>query len=297
MESHTQLRGIAALLLAGFVFVINDTLMQLALASLPPFEVLVLRGIAGIAFGFALLAWRGEVRWHPALLSWPVMLRALLECGAILTYIIALAHASIGDVTALFQTTPLLVMLGLVLFQGEKASWIRIGFVLLGFGGALLVAQPGQGTVSPYVMLALLTACFAAARDLAARRIAADVPALLSTLVLMAAVLVVAGISSALFEKWVAPTPAVLALPFVAGLGMMLGHHFTLLAYRLAKAQAIAPFYYSFLVFAVIAGYFVFGKLPNPLGFVGMAVIVLSGLAILALEKRERADVFQSSDL
>ena len=78
---------------------------------------------------------------------------------------------------------------------------------------------------------------------------------------------------------------------------MMLGHHFTLLAYRLAKAQAVAPFYYSFMVFAVISGYFLFGDVPNIIGFIGMAVIVLSGLAILAIEKGERADVFQSPDL
>ena len=297
MESHNQLRGIVAMLLSGITFVINDSLMKISMQDLPPYEVLVLRGIAGAVLAFIYLTYRGEARFTKTLLTWPVALRALMECVAILTYIIALAHSPIGDVTALFQTTPLLVIVGLVFLQGEKASVLRFGLVLIGFIGALLVAQPGRGTVSGYVMLALVTAAFAAARDLAARKIAAEVPAMLSTFVLILTVLTGSTICSLLFETWVMPSPAVFIAPLTAGLFMMLGHHFTLLAYRLANAQTVAPFYYSFMVFAVIAGYFLFGDVPNIIGFIGMAVIVLSGLAILTIDKGERADVFQSPDL
>ena len=297
MESQNQLRGIAAMLLAGITFVINDCLMKISMEGVPPYEVLVLRGVAGALLAFIYLKYRGEAHFTKALLTWPIITRALLECVAILTYIIALAHAPIGDVTALFQTTPLLVIVGLVFLQGEKASALRFGLVVIGFIGALLVAQPGRGTVSGYVMFALVTAVFAAGRDLAARKIAAEVPAMLSTFVLILTVLSGSVICSLLFESWVMPPPTLLIAPLAAGLFMMLGHHFTLLAYRLAKAQAVAPFYYSFMVFAVIVGYFVFSDVPNIIGFIGMAVIVLSGLAILATEKGEQADVFQSPDL
>ena len=297
MESKNQIRGIISLLLAGLVFVFNDSLMKMAMVNLPPYEVLVLRGAAGAVFAFALLAVRGQARWHKALYSWPVLMRAGLECVAILTYIIALKYAPIGDVTALFQTTPLLVFVGLIFLQGEKASLLRLGLVLVGFAGAMMVAQPGWGTISPYAMLAIISAAFAAARDLAARKIAGDLPALLSTFVLILVVLSASLICNLLFEHWVTPSFGVLTLPVVAGLMMMLGHHFTLLAYRLADGQVVAPFYYSFMVFAVIFGYLIFGDVPNLLGFVGMLIIVLSGLAILWFGKQEQANVFQSPDL
>lgn len=297
MNTQNQLRGVAAMLLSGFTFVINDSLMKITMDSLPPYEVLVLRGLAGIFFALLYLIYRGEARFRSSFFSRPVLLRAGLECIAILIYIIALAHSPIGDVTALFQTTPLLVIAGLILFQGEKSSALRIGLVVLGFIGALLVAQPGQGTVSPFVMLALITAVFAAARDLAARKISAEVPAMISTFVLIVTVCVCSAVCSLLFETWVMPPLTVLVLPISAGLMMMLGHHFTLVAYRSANAQTVAPFYYSFMVFAVIIGYFIFKDVPNTLGFIGMAVIVLSGLAIVATGKSEKADVFQSPDL
>ena len=67
---------------------------------------------------------------------------------------------------------------------------------------------------------------------------------------------------------------------------MMLGHFFTLLAYKNASAQAVAPFYYSFMVFAVAAGFVIFGDVPNMLAFLGMAIIMGSGLAIATLERK-----------
>jgi drug/metabolite transporter (DMT)-like permease len=286
MNHPSNLRGIGFMLLAGFVFVLNDSFMKLVLANLPPYEVLVLRGTFGAGFAAIFLGFSGELRnWRSALNRF-VFLRAGLEACAILTYILALARAPIGDVTAIFQTTPLLVILGMVIIHREQASFYRIGLVILGFVGALLVAQPGQGTISPFVMLAFVTAVFAALRDLAGRYIPRGVPPMLSTFV----TILVVGTSSALcgfiFESWSVPQASAWWLSLGAGLFMMLGHYFTLLAYKNASAQAVAPFYYSFMVFAVAMGFVIFGDVPNVLAILGMAIIMGSGLVIAAMERQ-----------
>lgn len=286
MNHTSNLRGIGFLLLAGFVFVLNDSMMKLALVSLPPYEVLVLRGGFGAVIATVFLGFSGELKtWRQALNRF-VFLRAGLEAGAILTYILALAHAPIGDVTAIFQTTPLLVILGMVIIHREKASWMRLGLVILGFGGALLVAQPGQGTISPFVMFAFVTTVFAALRDLAGRYIPTSVPPLLSTLVTIILVFTPALFIGLAAEDWMMPQGTVWIIGFGAGLFMMLGHFFTLLAYKNASAQAVAPFYYSFMIFAVAMGYFIFGDVPNLVAFLGMAIIMGSGLVLVALERR-----------
>ncbi len=286
MNHPSNLRGIGFLLLAGFVFVFNDSLMKLALMSLPPYEVLALRGAFGMIIAVVFLGFSGELgAWRNALNRF-VFLRAGLEAAAILTYILALAHAPIGDVTAIFQTTPLLVILGMVLIHRERASWLRVGLVILGFAGALLVAQPGQGTISPFVMFAFVTTVFAALRDLAGRYIPVAVPPLMSTLVTIMVVLTPAMIIGLVAENWSMPQGTTWLMGMGAGLFMLLGHFFTLLAYKNASAQAVAPFYYSFMVFAVAMGFVIFGDVPNLLAVVGMAIIMGSGLAIVALERR-----------
>jgi drug/metabolite transporter (DMT)-like permease len=301
MATSSNLRGILLMLLSGFTFVLNDSMMKFAMADLPPYQVLVMRGLSGTLFALVLLAMNGELHFKRAYITPAIMMRAGFECLAILTYIIALAKAPIADVTAIFQTTPLLVILGLIFVHGETAAWWRLALIALGFCGALLVAQPGQGAISPFVSLAFLTAIFASLRDLAARKIPASVPAMVSTLILIMAVLAAAattaglGLGAAKFlglslvgvsDAWHLPTLAQMGLTFSAGLFMMLGHHFTLLAYRNASAQAVAPFYYSFMLFAVLFGYLLFGDTPNALSLGGMAIIMVSGLTLLALERK-----------
>ena len=297
MPIPANLRGIFYMLASGLTFVFNDSLMKLAMGALPPYEVLVMRGLSGILFALCLLAFNGELKIHRKMISRPVLLRAGLECIAILTYILALAHAPIGDVTAIFQTTPLLVILGMIFIHGEKVVGLRLALVAIGFCGALMVAQPFTGAVSPYVSLAFVTALFAAARDLAARQISKDVPALVSTLILILTVLSAALICGVLFEHWFIPSAFYIMLTIGAGLFMMLGHHFTLLAYRTASAQQVAPFYYSFLVFAVLFGFIIFHDVPNILSFTGMAVIVASGLILLSQEEKLEKNAYQHPDL
>jgi drug/metabolite transporter (DMT)-like permease len=70
---------------------------------------------------------------------------------------------------------------------------------------------------------------------------------------------------------------------------MMLGHMFTFLAYRNASAQAVAPFYYAFMIWAVVLGFMIFGDVPNLLSTCGMALILASGLGIVYLERRSSA--------
>ncbi len=286
MNHPSNLRGIGFMLMAGFVFMLNDSFLKIMLFDLPPYEVLVLRGVFGTFIAGGFLTAAGDLKQWRSALNRFVFLRAGLESAAILTYILALARAPIGDVTAIFQTTPLLVILGMVLIHREQASFLRLGLVILGFAGALLVAQPGQGTISPFVMLAFVTALFAALRDLAGRYIPRDVPPMLSTFVTIVVVCASSAICGFLFESWTPPRASAWGLSIGAGLFVMLGHFFTLLAYKNASAQAVAPFYYSFMVFAVAMGYVLFGDVPNVLAFGGMAIIMGSGLAIAALERK-----------
>lgn len=287
MATQSNLRGIGFMLAGAGVFVLNDSFMKIALTDLPPNQVLAMRGLSGTVCALVLLAIMGDLKKLPEALTRWVYLRAALEVGAILTYILALAHASIGDVTAIFQITPLLVILGMIFIHRESASVVRVALVALGFAGALFVAQPGSSATSPYLMLAFATALFASLRDLAGRRVTTEIPALAATLITIVFVMTASGLVNALTETWVRPTWIHCVILAAAGLFMMLGHMFTFLAYRNASAQAVAPFYYAFMIWAIIMGYGLFGDVPNLLSMIGMALILTSGLGIVYIERKQ----------
>jgi drug/metabolite transporter (DMT)-like permease len=166
-----------------------------------------------------------------------------------------------------------------------------VALALVGFAGAVLVAQPGQSGISPAALLAFASALLIAARDLVGREVPARIPVMVVTFATNIMVMVVAGAMSLGFESWQAPKDWHLAFLGFAGLFVTLGHVGLLLAYRLGRTAAVAPFFYSFALWAVLSGLFVFGALPNALALAGIALIVASGVAIVLLDQRRGEEI------
>ena len=125
-----------------------------------------------------------------------------------------------------------------------------------------------------------------AARDLIGRDVPARIPVMVVTFATNVMVMVVAGLMSLGLESWQAPAEWHLAFLGFAGLFVTLGHVGLLLAYRLGRTAAVAPFFYSFALWAVVAGVVVFGAVPNALALAGIALIAGSGVAIVLLDQR-----------
>jgi len=288
MALSQNLRGIAAILVATGSFVANDTCMKLALEDAPPFQVLVMRGIAAIIWCLPLIFALGLIRELPKAFHPWVLLRSGCELLAILAFITALANMPIADVTAIAQISPLIVLLGMWVFFGEKVGGLRLFLVGLGITGALMVAQPGGVASSPFAIFGFLTAVGAAFRDILSRKVPARTPALAVTFSTLFIVMVGALIMSFLFETQVSPTFRHGWLMFIAGFFLMCGHSFIYMAYRMSPARVVAPFNYAFMIWAGISGVLVFGQIPNALAIAGMALIMAAGLAVVFLEGRSR---------
>jgi drug/metabolite transporter (DMT)-like permease len=284
----TAVRGPLFMLVATGAYVINDTMMKMATVGLPPYEVLFLRGVAAFLWGIPmllLLGYRSQMRlmFEPRVLT-----RNVLELVAILSYVVALANMPIADVVALGQITPLLILLGVSILFREKIGGLRMALISLGFAGALMVAQPTMQGISVYALLALANAVFSAARDIAGRRVAGHIPGMIVAISAVIVVLVGAGAAHLLTEEWVTPGQRHLTLLLGAGLFLIFGHFFIFMAYRIGPTGVVAPFYYSFTVWAVISGLIVFAELPNALALAGIALVVASGLTIVMLDERRR---------
>lgn len=282
------IRGPLFMIVSTGSYLVNDTMMKLATTGLPPYEVLFLRGVAASLWGFPLLFLLGYARQVPLILNRRVLRRNLLELAAILCYVVALANMQIADSTALGQITPLLMLVGSSILFGERIGGVRMALIGLGFIGALMVAQPTMQGISVYALLALGNAALSAARDLAGRRVAAEVPGMIVAISAVVVVLAGAGIAHLVSEQWVMPETRHLLLIGGAGLFLIFGHFFIFMAYRVGPTSLVAPFYYCFTVWAVISGLVVFGQFPNALAVCGILLVVASGLTIVSLDERRR---------
>ena len=130
-----------------------------------------------------------------------------------------------------------------------------------------------------------------AARDLVGRDVPSRIPVMVVTFATNVMVMVVACAMSLGLESWRRPADWHLAFLGFDGLFVTLGHVGLLLAYRLGRTAAVAPFLYSFGLWAVLSGIVVFGALPNALAPLGIALIVASGVAIVRLDQRPGVEI------
>lgn len=283
--SSENLRGIGAILAAMAAFVVNDALMKTAAAELPTGEVIFLRGLMMVpalgAFLF-LTAAPGTLR---VLLRPAVLARCVAEVGAALLYLTALFHMPIADCTAILQFTPLALTAGAALFLGAHVGWRRWLAAIVGLIGVLIIIRPGAATFNPYAALALLSVAFIAARDLITRTLGAEVPTLAIAFSATAAV-ALSSLGLLPFETWRLPSSGSVLALVGASVALLGAQFWIILAMRTGDIAVVAPFRYSIILWAIVAGIVVWGEAPDLPTWTGIAIVTAAGLYTFLREHR-----------
>lgn len=271
--------------MAGFA--IEDAFLKRASADLPVAQVMVIFG-AGGALLFACLAMaRREPLFPPAARARAVRIRAAFEVAGRLFYTLAIALTPLSSASAILQATPIVVVAGAALIFGERVGWRRWTAIGVGLAGVLVILRPGAEAFTPLSLLAVAGMLGFAGRDLATRA----APRGLGTFTL-GVYGFVAIVAAGLIYGWVSGARPVLpdgrAAAALAGaiLSGVAGYASLTLAMRTGDVSAVTPFRYARLVFGVTLGIVVFGERLAPNMALGSAIIVASGLYILARGRR-----------
>jgi drug/metabolite transporter (DMT)-like permease len=279
-----NLRGMAYLTIAMGLFIASDSCLKVAMRGLPVFELSMIRGLAGSVICIALAVAMGDLQRLPRVADPLVLMRSAMEVAGNFLFVLAISQAPIADVTSVALVAPLLLLIAARILWGEKLGAIRIGLICAGFFGALLVAQPGSTTASPFALLGFGCAIFVTVRDLLSRTIAGDIPP--SIVALGIALLMAVGglVCMLIFEIPKTPDIENTSLAIVAAGLMVGGQMLAFLAYKIGEVKSVAPFMYSVTVWAGVLGYLVFGDVPNSLALLGIALVVVAGLGIILFD-------------
>lgn len=150
-------------------FSIEDMLIKSAAETTSIGLILALFGLGGMLI-FILLTWRkGETVLHPAVLSTPILVRALCEIVGRFCFALAITLTPLSSASAILQATPLIAMLGAALLFGEQVGHKRWLAVLIGFMGVLMIIRPGLDGFEATSLFAVIATLGFAGRDLATR--------------------------------------------------------------------------------------------------------------------------------
>lgn len=209
---------------------------------------------------------------------WLHVLRGLLIIVASFSFLGAVSGMPLADTLAIVFVYPFIVTALAPLLLGERVGlsiWIA---VLTGFVGVLVVVRPGFTEVDGYVLLALMTGASFALVLLVTRKLAVASPPTVTATWTATLGLVIVGLSLPFI--WVTPTLEQLIVLAVMTAFAAASQLLTMHAFSKADAAVLAPFGYSEIVTATAVGFVMFGDFPTPVTWLGIVVIIASGIYI-----------------
>ncbi len=277
------------MLLATCSFGCLDTLSKLLVAHYPAPALVWLRYVLQTLVMAAIFLPRMGRRLVRTSAPGLQVLRGLLLVGASVVFVVALGYMQVAEAASIAFLAPVIVALAGGPLLGERVgprTWLALAG---GFGGVLLIIQPGSDAFSWRGVLPLACAfCFAGYQVLTRKLAGRDDP--ITTLFypgLVACLVIPPAFPSSAFMLPESPLHA--AMLAAVGILGAVGHFLLIRAHDHAPATLLAPFGYAQLVVVLALGWFVFGQLPGTLALVGMLLVAGSGLALVLSSRRRPA--------
>lgn len=269
-----------------------DVASKLAAQSLPVGQITTARFIVQAAIMAPLCLILHYPLTFPRAYLWQLAQRAFFLVVSTYCFVAALQVMPIADALAIVFVEPfILLILGRFLFQDEVGPR-RIMACVVGFAGSLLVIQPSLVAFGFIALYPLGTALFFAAYMLVTRSLSRrmhPIPMQLHTASVAALmclpVMLLADGSGVVTLDPVMPVGLDWIWMCGVGVASSIAHLMMTYALRMAPTSTLAPLHYLEIVSAVAFGYLVFSDFPDALTWVGIAIIVASGLYIIWRER------------
>ncbi len=282
-----MIKGVLFGFLTYVLFSCADACAKAMGGTMPVFEIAFFVTLASFStFGFARSKserWRDVFRLNRPRL---VFLRAICGTAGGIFAFYAFTTIPFAEAYSVLFMMPLFATMLAIPVLGERVGWRRWLAVATGLAGVLLVVRPGFHQLHLGHLSAMASAACASVAIITLRRIGPTEKRISLLAVLYSVALTVNGIL--MIHQFRVPTRLDVGLIILAGVAGGFGQISMLAATRLAPANRITPTQYSQIIWAILVGAFFFGEFPDGIAFVGMVLVVSSGLFTLFREEQLR---------
>jgi len=283
-----NIRGSIFMTLAMLAFTLEDFTLKKATEFIPLSQLLIICGILGSLFFISCSRFANEPIFYKDSFNKTLIIRSIFEIMGRIFYALAIAFMPITNAASILQATPLVVVLGAVIFLNEKVGWRRWTAILTGFIGVLMIIQPGTNGFTIFSIFAVLGMIGFAGRDLATRMS----PVGMSNYQLGSYgfyMVIIAGIILSGFNYFFFPGKTIWGtisfdawIFVIANAAAGVSAYFCLtIAMRVGDVSFVTPFRYVRVLFAMFFGVVILGEQPNALVIIGSVIVVLSGIYII----------------
>ena len=236
-----------------------------------------------VSFPLALIFFRKEIKF-PQSISVQLFRSFFLFLSTVF-FFYAISIISLAEALTLAFISPIIVTILSIFFLNEKVGIHRWTAVVIGFLGVLVIIRPGFLEINFASLSALAAGITYAFYIIYTRKLSFTDSAIVT--------LLFTGVVGCIFISIIVPfywtnldIRQFLLLISLASIGM-LGHFLIILSLRLGEASKLAPLGYFEISTNILVGYAFFGDLPDLWIYLGLSLIVFSGIYIFIRENKE----------
>jgi len=307
-------KGIIFILIAMFIFAVQDSIMKYIYSSTSLYEVYIIRTL--ISFFLVIIFLK--------LLKKPIILKThypfLTFCRIILfffgfsSFYISLTIMPLATATALFFVTPFLITIFAKFILKDQIGPRRWIAVIVGFVGVYIILNPNFDNFD-YLSLTPILCAFCYSLSMIIIKKTSEKDDVYSQMFqFYIGAIIISTIfyffmgdgqyntvnnpaAQFIFRKWFSNLEFTLIYMIVLGFTAAGAFLFVFSAYRVASPAVVSPFEYSILIWSTLSGWIFFNEIPRANTFVGMILIVVGGIYIFMREKAQDQNIVTEKPL
>lgn len=297
------LAGILTLVFGLFAFTVQDLVIKSFSDTYSVVQIVLLRAAVAVPIMATMVyltaGIRGFVPHRPALL----IAKGLLGYLSYLTYYMAVAELPLAQVVGIVFTAPVIVTSLSAVVLKEHVGVRRWSAVVIGFMATLVIVNPSGDYLNVAALLALFAAITYAGLTLLTVYVSPANTGWTISMYSMLTFFLASVVTSVfttlhgpdesihasfafLFREWVWPPLSDLSLMLALGVIASIGFFCLVKAYSIAPMSVVAPFEYTYIIWAILFGYLIWGEVPTASTLVGAGVLILASLYVLYRERQ-----------
>ncbi|EJJ25787.1 DMT family transporter [Rhizobium sp. CF142] len=285
--------GLLFMLLSVLISPLIDIFSKLATATISSTEVAGFRFVIQALTMLPFIFLRGAKIQFSLKQSWYHAIRGAMVTISMICFVTTLKVMAVADAIAIFFVEPIILTILGSIFLKETIGWRRYSACAVGFLGAMLIIQPSFEQVGYIALLPVVSAFCIAVFALMTRVLshredpwAMQFQTGLWGIFFCAVILFFGyGSGSDIIDTTMPDLPAfgyLLGTGIAAAITGILAAY----AYRAAPASTLAPLQYLEIVSATVFAWLVFADFPDALKWLGILIVIASGLYIIWRERR-----------
>ena len=297
--------GITALIAGLLVFSLQDVIIKLFSAEYSILQIVIVRSVIALGLIGIIVAIRLGRTGFRVYQPFKIILKGILGFLSYLAYYLSLASLPLIDAVTITFTAPILVVIFSSILVGERVGLRRWLATLAGFVGVLIAVGFEGRLANIAIAFAFLAALTYALNSVMARYISSrDNPWTVTfyftvahsaggVITYLIVLLTAAGLDSThpslafLIRDWTRPDVTDLVIMCSLGVIATIGFFCLNKAYLSARAATVAPFEYSYILWAALFGYLIWGETPTVLTVIGLSILIGSNLFALRTEVKD----------